>query len=448
MELEGEEGAEGHPVDTLIAHFYRWISSSHSKLYDYSLHRLVHGLMKKVFFQLIAEFKKLGSKILFANFNRIIIVTNKTTVRDATTYCDFILNNLRQKELFSWLDIEPKRYWENLFFMDHANYGGIEHSLHHQEDESDSSSQSSSSSLSMPLVSSNKATKEKIISHWNIAEFLPKAVQQHVLLMVTDFIVQLRSSKKSNHSKLLSSSDSSITFSDKENSNPNTLSGSRDQFISEYEEEEDEEEASSKDAKRLINTYLVQRLFKIVEDIQRSLSGDHSSKDKASSEFPELPGSHLALNNPALEFIKTICKILSLDKHLVTEVYRLRKSLLKLIGVGEFSTDAEFVNPCLSYVMNDVMCTYCNSICDLDLLRDPALASSKWACRTCGHGYNKEEIEANLVETLMKKSLNYQLQDLVCKKCNEVKADNMSDICTTCSGLFVCKIPPEEFKKR
>ncbi len=60
--------------DMLLGHFYRWISSPHSKLYDPCLHRLVHSLMKKVFWQLIAEMKKLGSKIVFANFNKVLFV--------------------------------------------------------------------------------------------------------------------------------------------------------------------------------------------------------------------------------------------------------------------------------------------------------------------------------------------------------------------------------------
>ena len=35
-------------ADELIAHLYRWLRSSVSSLYDPSLHRLVHRLMKKV----------------------------------------------------------------------------------------------------------------------------------------------------------------------------------------------------------------------------------------------------------------------------------------------------------------------------------------------------------------------------------------------------------------
>lgn len=51
--------------------FYRWISSSHSKLYDPALHRLVHRLICKVFHQLISEIKKLGGSIIYASFNKV-----------------------------------------------------------------------------------------------------------------------------------------------------------------------------------------------------------------------------------------------------------------------------------------------------------------------------------------------------------------------------------------
>lgn len=59
------------PTDVLLTHFMRWISSPHSKLYDPSVHRLIYNLTKKVFYQLLAEFKKLGSKIIFASFHKV-----------------------------------------------------------------------------------------------------------------------------------------------------------------------------------------------------------------------------------------------------------------------------------------------------------------------------------------------------------------------------------------
>ena len=70
--------------------------------------------------------------------------------------------------------------------------------------------------------------------------------------------------------------------------------------------------------------------------------------------FPILPGSHLVLTNPALEFVKAVCKVLSLDTSTRHQVAKLRRDLLKLIGVREFSLEAMFQDPCQSFVLPEV----------------------------------------------------------------------------------------------
>lgn len=47
--------------------------------------------------------------------------------------------------------------------------------------------------------------------------------------------------------------------------------------------------------------------FRITQKINKKLAG---SRNTTAAEFPQPPGSHLPLNNPALEFIKAICKVL------------------------------------------------------------------------------------------------------------------------------------------
>lgn len=42
----------------------------------------------------------------------------------------------------------------------------------------------------------------------------------------------------------------------------------------------------------------------------------------------------MPLNNPALEFVKFVCHVLSLDKTIEPAVQQLRKNLLRLIKVG------------------------------------------------------------------------------------------------------------------
>lgn len=287
--------------------------------------------------------------------------------------------------------------------MDRANYGGVE-----------------------------DMKNEKIISHWNISEYLPKAIQEYFLITITDYILQTYKSHASPSSAHLAHSNSSVNSS-----------APSDDF---------DEHGDAKQSAIIAN--LTQRLFAIIQDIQRTLSGDHSQADHASSEFPKLAGSHLPMNNPALEFIKFVCHILGLDRALEQDVNRLKKNLLRLINVREFAVESSFVNPCLSYVLPDIMCEFCNYGRDLDLLRDaPTLPASSsappsWVCTSCGHPYNRNHMEATLVEIVQKRDLSYQLQDLICSKCRAVKASNMGDICTNCSGQWDCKEPIHAFKKR
>ena len=47
-------------------------------------------------------------------------------------------------------------------------------------------------------------------------------------------------------------------------------------------------------------------------------------------------------------------QVLSLDSNISLQVSKMRRDLLKLIGVGEFSPEASFNDPCLSYVLPEV----------------------------------------------------------------------------------------------
>lgn len=240
----------------------------------------------------------------------MIIATSKTTLSNAEAYTDFILKHIKQKDLFSWIELQPHRYWEIFFFMDNSNFGGIRGDI-------DSSSSSFLSSSSSP------ADPKMIISNWNINEYLPIPAQNSFLYIISDYLLHLQ---KLNKSSLLLS-----TSTNKENDNPN-------QVIAASISTDDDDAIGSDDAatSQLINDYLTQKLFRLIEDIQNTLGADHSRKaqgdidqsSQASAEFPRLAGSHLPLNNPALEFIKSVCQVLSLDKSIENAVFRLRKVFL------------------------------------------------------------------------------------------------------------------------
>ncbi|CAJ0933209.1 unnamed protein product, partial [Ranitomeya imitator] len=184
---------------------------------------------------------------------------------------------------------------------------------------------------------------------------------------------------------------------------------------------------------------LTQNFFTITQKIQKKVTGTRHVTEP-SEMFPILPGSHLPLNNPALEFIKYVCKVLSLDSNITNQVNKLKRDLLRLIDVGEFSEDAQFQDPCRSYILPEIICRSCNFCRDLDLCKDPSLSQDgsvlpQWICSNCQAEYDTDSIEMSLVEALQKKMMAFMLQDLMCLKCKGVKEANMPVYCN-CAGDF------------
>ncbi|XP_062457421.1 LOW QUALITY PROTEIN: DNA polymerase epsilon catalytic subunit A-like [Rhea pennata] len=199
-----------------------------------------------------------------------------------------------------------------------------------------------------------------------------------------------------------------------------------------------------------VTNELTQSFFTVTQKIQKKMAGSHNATEP-SDMFSVLPGSYLPLNNPALEFIKYVYKVLSLDASITNQVNKLRRDLLRLIEVGEFSEEAQFRDPCCSYMLPEVICRKCNFCRDLDLCKDPALSQDgsvlpSWVCSNCQAQYDSDSIEMALVEALQKKLMAYLLQDLmsVCKKCHGVKETPMPVYCS-CAGDFALTISSQIF---
>lgn len=431
-------------ADNQVMHFYRWLRSPSSLLYDPALHRTLHNMMKKLFLQLVAEFKRLGSSVVYANFNRIILCTKKRRVEDAITYVEYITQSIHTKEIFHSLTISFSRCWEFLLWMDPANYGGIKgklpSSVHYgesgkkkkhgddagdgseEEDEEDEAETHSDSEQPEDQV------EESLENNWNIVQYLPQAAscQSYFLMIVSAYIVAVyhsmreelrRNAPGSTPIKRRQDSQVSQETVGEAGAMPGLITFSQDYVANE----------------------LTQNFFTITQKIQKKVTGTRHVTEP-SEMFPILPGSHLPLNNPALEFIKYVCQVLSLDSNITNQVNKLKRDLLRLIDVGEFSDDAQFRDPCRSYILPEIICKSCNFCRDLDLCKDPSLSQDgsvlpQWVCSNCQAEYDTDSIEMALVEALQKKMMAFMLQDLMCLKCKGVKEANMPVYCS-CAGDF------------
>ena len=62
---------------------------------------------------------------------------------------------------------------------------------------------------------------------------------------------------------------------------------------------------------------------------------------------------------------------MSLDGTIEEEVKKLKRDLLKLISIGEFGNEADWVDPAVSFVLPEVICKQCNHCRSVDLCKDP-----------------------------------------------------------------------------
>jgi DNA polymerase epsilon subunit 1 len=224
-------------------------------------------------------------------------------------------------------------------------------------------------------------------------------------------------------------------------------------FISEKWDEE-KEEIPEEDKEVL--AYLSQKIFDFIINYQRTslLSESEGNNEKSKDQEESLTSEERALLlptdfNPLLEFVKVICYIFSLKKTLQNRVITLKRNLMKLIQVKEFSPEAEWNEPTTSYVLYNVICNFCCNERDIDLLKDPWVSKHNWKCpiKSCQHSYNKTYIEDRLVNIIQKRSISFQTQDLICEKCRLPKVDTNSLRCSNCSGSFVLRVSDREFKQ-
>ncbi|KAJ1920549.1 DNA polymerase epsilon catalytic subunit [Mycoemilia scoparia] len=468
-----EVAESGNRYAAMMAeHFYRWLTHPASFLYDPSLVRLVRSLMSKVVMQMKAEVRNLGSKVVYCNNEKLIIATTMKNIPAAQAYVTYLVKALGEQPALEQVTLNPIHYWLRLLWMDTVNYGGIV----------------VPATRSVTDSGGGENEEPRIEMSWSIKDFMPPVVHEHFDTIVAQFIYELFkhdqeiSDPKRNNSALpapnnshghnSSDDDEDSDGQNNENEVYTDISGkSKTNASREKSKLAKIRAANNAFYKRVISQRFTRILLDLVPKITETCSSSH--RDDPNTKFPNLPGiiSKHHTSNPSLEFVKAIVTVLNLEQDAEYHIRSLRRNLLSLLNVGEFSEMAKFKNPCQRLILPQVVCDYCNYCRDIDFCRDidiltpqdPAAMggdadaqehdtglnagpatngnSNSWACPGCSQAYNRSLIEERLVSILHKMILSYQVQDLKCTKCKMIKQDNLTPHCTQCSGKFTNMIP-------
>ncbi|KAF8632650.1 hypothetical protein AX17_004783 [Amanita inopinata Kibby_2008] len=390
------------PSTIAIDHFWRWISSSASCMYDPSIHRFILGLMRKTFIQLLTEFKRLGSQVVHADFSHIILATSKPP-GTASAYATYITTAVTAHELFQHVYLSADRVYDFLLFMDSANMGGI---------------------VCEDPLSTEPAKEISIEMRWNIEKFLPAPIQKDFGATLQYYMLELFKIRQNLNAT------SRLPLRKLQSNIPNST---QHDVMKSQESELVIEFITRKLTRRLLRTVgsISERYDRAMLDVETAAEWD----------FPVLPGSYLHLTNPSLEYIKFVCAVFALAKDYQVEIGILKRNLLELVGIREFANDATFRNPCEPIKLSNVPCRHCDALKDFDFCRDLDLLPNntdinpKWLCSNCGGEYDKTSIEFTLIEVVRHLEITFSQQDLRCSKCQQIQSDNVSRYCN-CSGSY------------
>nr|KAJ3422362.1 DNA polymerase epsilon catalytic subunit [Polyrhizophydium stewartii] len=422
----------------LLEHLFRWITSPSAKFFDPALFRFVHDLMKRVFGMLVGHVRQLGSEIVYASFDKLVISTNKTSLSNAMGYITYAVAAIAKKDAFAHIEIRPSRFWRFLMWMDPFNWAGVEVSPGEPDTlaESRQSEGSVEGAARAPAGGLVTARREgdalSVDMKWSMLAGLPRLHQQAFMRVVAEFLDQVCETDIHDKTAWLAS-------------------------VSE-----------------MLSTTFKRRLLGVVRELSRTPLAQQGSVDVAGSGGPSSESMALARvgskrQDPHLEFVKCLCAILGLDEQLDAPVRLLKRDLLSILGVNEFSSRAAFTPPPEPLVLHQVICEYCSFCRDLDLTRDRDVTTIAWAdqqdgadargataeadnasfwvCSKCHMEYDRPSLEQRLVDLVVKRLTSWQLQDLRCSDCRFFKAEDMRAHCPRCKSAVATTQRMDDFAR-
>ncbi|GES67478.1 hypothetical protein SCEPF1_0005004900 [Saccharomyces cerevisiae] len=393
---------ENSTADLLVNSLASWVQNPNAKLFDGLLRYHVHNLTKKALLQLVNEFSALGSTIVYADRNQILIKTNKYSPENCYAYSQYMMKAVRTNPMFSYLDLNIKRYWDLLIWMDKFNFSG----------------------LACIEIEEKENQDYTAVSQWQLKKFLSPIYQPEFedwMMIILDSMLKTKQSYlKLNSGTQRPTQIVNVKKQDKEDSVENSLNG----------------------FSHLFSKPLMKRVKKLFKNQQEFILDPQYEADYV---IPVLPGSHLNVKNPLLELVKSLCHVMLLSKSTILEIRTLRKELLKIFELREFAKVAEFKDPSLSLVVPDFLCEYCFFISDIDFCK--AAPESIFSCVRCHKAFNQVLLQEHLIQKLRSDIESYLIQDLRCSRCHKVKRDYMSAHCP-CAGAWEGTLPRESIVQK
>ncbi|KAF0685422.1 Aste57867_22688 [Aphanomyces stellatus] len=360
-------------ADSLLQHFYRWLASPSAQFYDPNIHAMMQRCMQQVLLQLLAEMKRLGATIVYADVSRIVMDTQKSTVVQAKAYLGFITRTLQ--EAFPVLQWTPSNFYTHVLFLDMENLGGMEYT--------------------------DATTEPQVMGAWNMARYLPRGVDEYCRLLIAQFIKR-RYDFTTRH-------------------------------IADNESAESVENALVEYSQKLIATQFTDKLLRLVPDILSHshtfpvLAGSHLPWSHASLELikciTHVWGLDTTIGTSVMQVKRTLLKTLNISEFSDEAVF---------VNPSKTFVLPDIICTHCNVCRNVDLCREPGLMEELSA--DDSVPT--WQCPRCTHLYDLDALEHRLVHVVHTQfSLPYQLRDVVCQRCRLPNETQLNTLCQ-CTGAL------------
>ncbi|KAK2950237.1 putative DNA polymerase epsilon catalytic subunit A [Blattamonas nauphoetae] len=335
-------------ADDLLIHFYCWVSSPSSYLFDPLHLRSVHICMKKVLFHMLLAVTQLGLSVVYASSNRLIINIARRSLKDAEIVIKTMVSTILQKDLFKLIVIEPVQLWRKLIFLDRSNFGGMRPELEEEKQERlardanrclDNGSEQPRSPLedvsilsTLPPMSGTDAenmvqTLWRVDFRFDLVNCFPKSMKSAFEIILKRYLTfHLQPDDDNTYVDTNEKQSDDGMGKDDEEDEVFKLIDHRAQELRKRAEK-----SRNRKLQKFVREKLQGDLITIVKRI-RSLAQVDSLDDFESKPIKPVHWS----SSPAVAYVTVICHILSLDKPLTKISQTIKRVILEMLNTTLF----------------------------------------------------------------------------------------------------------------
>eukprot|EP00916_Digyalum_oweni_P010390 GHVL01017390.1.p1 GENE.GHVL01017390.1~~GHVL01017390.1.p1 ORF type:complete len:2204 (+),score=478.22 GHVL01017390.1:451-6612(+) len=139
--------------ESILLSIQAWLASPSAYLFDPALKRQVTDFTEKLFNRVVNEVRRVNAHLIFADPKRLKFCTGRFKFEEAKAVADSLINCLNTKSMFELLTPVTTDWWACLLYMDEDDWSGL------------------------PMDAETGEAKIRPINQWQLANFLPPAVQ-------------------------------------------------------------------------------------------------------------------------------------------------------------------------------------------------------------------------------------------------------------------------------